>query len=67
MAIRYEDDCCHCAVPGYPCTGEHKKVPHYYCDGENCGEEFYPNELYDYDGEMLCVDCLLKRFSKIGV
>lgn len=64
MAIRYEDDCCNCAVPGYPCTGEHKHVPHYDCD--DCGEEFHPTELYHFEGEMLCVDCLVKQFEKVG-
>ena len=65
MAIRYEDDCCHCAVPNYPCTGEHKHVPHYDCD--DCGEEFYPSELYHYEDQMLCVDCLIKQFQKVGI
>lgn len=67
MAIRYEDDCCNCAVPGYPCTGEHKHIPHYYCDGEDCGEEFYPSELYHFEDKMLCINCLAKQFEKVGV
>ena len=67
MGIRYEDDCCDCAVPGYPCTGEHKQVPHYYCDGEDCGEEFYPSELYHYEDQMLCINCLAKQFQKVGI
>ena len=51
MAIRYENDCCGCAVPAYPCLGEscplqHQK--HYYCD--NCHEE--ADKLYRFDGEM---------------
>lgn len=66
MGLVYEDDCCQCAVPGYPCTGEHKRVPHYYCDGKDCGEEFSPSELYDFDGDMLCVDCLVKQFRKVS-
>ena len=65
MGIRYEDDCCNCAVPGYPCTGEHKHVPHYDCD--DCGEEFYPSELYRYEDKMLCVDCLVRQFEKVGI
>lgn len=66
MGLVYEDECCQCAVPGYPCTGEHRRVPHYYCDGE-CGEEFPPSELYDFDGDMLCGECLLKKFEKVKV
>ena len=66
MAIRYQNDCCQCAVPGYPCTGEHKRVPHYYCDGENCGKEFEPYELCDFYGDMLCFDCLVKQFRKVS-
>ena len=65
MAIIFENDCCMCVSPGYPCNGEHKRVPHYYCDGKDCGEEFSPSELYDYDGTMLCKDCLAKQFKTI--
>lgn len=65
MGIRYEDECCNCAVPGYPCTGEHKHVPHYDCD--DCGEEFYPSELYHVDGQILCINCLVKQFEKVGI
>lgn len=62
--VRWEDECCQCAVPGYPCAGEHKRVPHYYCDG--CKEEFEPDELCDFYGDMLCVDCLVKQFRKVS-
>ena len=68
MAIKYEDECVGCP-PEMGCLGSacpNRNVPHYYCDGEDCGEEFLANELYDYDGEMLCVDCLLKQFKKVG-
>lgn len=68
MAKIYSDDCCQCAVPSYPCMGSacsNRNVPHYYCDGE-CGEEFSPSELYDFDGDMLCVDCLVKQFRKVS-
>lgn len=62
--VRYENDCCGCAVPGYPCTGEHKRVPHYYCD--KCKKEYSKDELCDFYGEYLCIDCLLKQFGKVG-
>lgn len=62
---KYENDCCDCAVPGYPCTGEHKRVPHWYCD--KCGDEFEPEELYvGYDCEELCKDCLASKFQTVA-
>ncbi len=69
MGLVYEDECCSCAVPSYPCMGSacpNRNVPHYYCDGEGCEEEFKPSELYDYDGDMLCKDCLAKKFRKVS-
>ena len=68
MGLVYEDECCGCAVPSYPCMGSacpNRNVKHYYCDGD-CGEEFSPSELYDFDGDMLCVDCLVKQFRKVS-
>lgn len=66
--VKFENECCDCAVPGYPCLGDsckNRRVPHYYCDGEDCGEEFHSSELYDFDGIMLCKDCLAKQFKTI--
>ena len=54
--VRYENRCCGCAVPGYPCLGSscpNRNVPVYYCD--KCGDEL--EEIYDVDGEELCEDC----------
>ena len=51
--IRYENHCCECAVPGYPCEGKscsQINVPVYYCDfcdNDTCAE-------YDIDGEHYC-------------
>ena len=45
--ITYEDECCGCAVPGYPCMGSacpNRNVPHMYCD--NCGDDV--EKLYKY-------------------
>lgn len=58
--IRYENDCCGCAVPGYPCTGAHKHVPHLYCD--RCDSEV--DVVYDVDGDDICEDCLHEMFTK---
>lgn len=60
--ILIENDCCNCAAEGYPCTGEHKRTRHYYCDA--CKQEFEPSELYVADKE-LCAGCLLKQFKTV--
>lgn len=36
--IKYENHCCDCAVPGYPCIGNacpYVNIPVYYCDSCN--------------------------------
>lgn len=58
--IVYENDCCSCAVPGYPCTGKHKHVPHLHCDRCDADVE----EVYDVDGEDICEECLLEMYEK---
>ena len=61
MSVKYENECCDCAVPGYPCMGSscpNRNVPHYFCD--KCGGE---TTLYEKDGEQLCADCVLKDFE----
>ena len=63
--IRYENHCCDCAVPGYPCLGSscpNRNVPVYYCD--RCGDEI-DGDIYDADGEELCEDCLKDMFRRI--
>lgn len=64
--IKYENECCDCAVPAYPCVGDscpYINVPHYYCD--ECGVEGdSDNPLYKYDGKDLCVECILNKFEK---
>ena len=62
--ITYENECCGCAVPGYPCMGDicpNINVKHLYCD--KCKADC--EELYDYDGEELCEECLLDSFDKL--
>ncbi len=57
------NDCCGCAVPGYPCQGSAcplRSVTHYYCD--KCKAE---TKLYEYDGMELCEECLLEQFDVV--
>ena len=53
MAIRYENQCCSCAVPAYPCLGDscpNRRVKILECD--KCHDEV--DSLYKYGGEELC-------------
>lgn len=50
--IKYKDECCGCAVPGYPCLGNscpNKNVPRYYCDVCGVGGDIYEVEGEDTD------------------
>ena len=60
---KYENECCDCAVPSYPCMGDScplRKVPHYYCD--KCGEE---DVLYHFDGLELCLECIKEELEVV--
>ena len=61
--IRYENHCCDCAAPGYPCMGRscpNRRVEVHYCD--HCGEELdYINEI---DGKEFCDDCFEEIFGE---
>lgn len=62
--IKYEDECCGCAVPAYPCMGTacpNRKVPHFYCD--KCGEDV--EELFKWNGEQWCLDCIRKDLEMV--
>ena len=62
--VRYENRCCDCAVPGYPCLGSscpNRNVPVYYCDKCDCEIDC---DIYDVDGEELCEDCLKDIFRR---
>jgi hypothetical protein len=62
--VKYENECCSCAVPAYPCLGSdcpNRNVPHYYCD--ECGDE---TQLYEWGGQELCIDCLEKYLDKVN-
>lgn len=60
---KFENECCGCATPGYPCLGvrcPRRRVEHFYCD--KCESEA---KLYEYDGKELCAECLLEEFSVV--
>ena len=64
--ITYEDECCGCATESYPCMGSaclNRHVLHLYCD--KCKEDV--DNLYEYEGEQVCVDCILKDFKKVEI
>ena len=58
------DECCGCAVPSYPCNDSCplREVVHYHCD--DCDADIDLDEIYEVDGEDLCLDCLKGRFKK---
>ena len=60
---KYENECVGCP-PEMGCLGNscpNRNVKHLYCD--KCGEDC--EELYLYDKEELCEDCLKKQFKTI--
>ena len=57
--IKYEDDCVGCPQGCIHCGRDNTK--HLYCD--RCGDDV--EELYNFLGEELCEECLLKTFEKI--
>lgn len=60
--VIYKNECCGCAVSGYPCLGDlcaRRKTPYFICD--RCRNEV--EMLRDVDGEQLCEDCLLEEFE----
>ena len=62
--VKYENECCGCAVPAYPCMGSacpNRNVPHFYCD--ECKEDV--ETLYYYDGKELCLECIEKMLEKV--
>lgn len=67
--VKYENMCCDCAVPAYPCVGEScpfLHVPVYYCD--ICGSE---DSVYEIDEQHYCKQCakeyLIEIFTDLSV
>lgn len=61
--VKYENECVGCNTILDGCLGsacQYKHVPHFYCD--DCNEE---DDLYEFDGEQLCIECIKKRLDKV--
>lgn len=64
--VKTENRCCGCP-PEMGCLGSscsNRNVEVIYCD--KCGEELDSDNVYEFDGEDLCADCLLDMFRKGG-
>lgn len=62
--IRYENQCCDCAVDAYPCRGvscPRRNTKVYYCD--RCDSEI-DGDIYEVDSKDLCEDCLREMFRR---
>lgn len=59
--IQMESNCADCGLPclGHSCP--YQNVPHYYCD--ECGNE---TNIYVFDEEQLCIDCIKNRLECIN-
>lgn len=65
--LRFENHCCECATPNYPCRGAScplRRVPVHYCDKCDPKAQFPLEEVYEADGKELCEDCLKEIFLK---
>ena len=63
--VRYENHCCDCATPNYPCRGSAcslTNVEVHYCDNPKCGDEL--DEIYMVDDKEFCEECLKEMFRK---
>lgn len=62
--VRYENECCDCASPGYPCLGStcpNLRVTRFYCD--HCKKEV--EKLWYYNGLEMCQDCILSDLTEV--
>ena len=61
--VEYENECVGCSSIFHSCLGSmcpNRNVARFYCD--ECGEE---KELYEFEEEELCIDCIKGRLKKI--
>lgn len=55
---KIENECIQCDTYCIGRSCPNRRVIRFYCD--RCGDE---TTLYNYDGEEICEDCLLKEFD----
>ena len=63
--ITYEDECVGCSTE-LGCMGSacpYWNVPHLYCD--KCEQEV--DDLYEWDDEQVCIDCIVKSLKKVEI
>jgi hypothetical protein len=63
--VRYENHCCDCATPSYPCMGEQcplRRVAVHYCDNPKCKTEL--DEIFEVDDKEYCEECLKDMFRR---
>lgn len=58
--IEFENECVDCGLPCIYESCKYYKVARFYCD--ECGNE---GELYWFDGEQLCLDCIAQRLERV--
>lgn len=59
--IVIDSDCCNC---GLPCLYEgctYYKIARFFCD--DCDSE---ENLWYFEGQQLCADCILKRLEEVS-
>lgn len=56
-----ESDCVSCDLPCIGSACKYFKVVRFICD--ECGKD--AEELYHWDGEELCIDCILDQLEKV--
>lgn len=59
--IKIENDCVGCDLPCLGTTCPHREIPYFYCD--DC--EYECEELFHYEEQQLCIDCIVKRLRKV--
>lgn len=60
---KYESECVGCP-PELGCIGSacpNLRFPVYYCD--ECGDS---TDIYEFEGEELCISCITDRLTKVG-
>lgn len=62
--VQYENRCCGCAAPGYPCRGSSCSLRHvevHYCD--RCDAEIEDVKIGEADGAELCGECFEELYE----